>query len=278
MRLQRAALGSLCLALGGCAGDGSGLDENGRPIDEDAPPLQPTLASIQSNVFTPLCTGCHAGAAAPLGLRLEDGVAYAMLVNAPSVEAPTFLRVAPGDPDASYLVHKIEGAAAVGARMPLNAPPLPAETIAVIRQWIADGAPAQLAADASPPTLKSAWPASGAVLREPPREIILSADVELDASLLQAGVVRLRASGGDGDFADGDEIELPTRIELRTLAPTVLAVLAPRRAWRDDLYELRVSGVDPLALADRYARLIDGDGDGAAGGDFVLHFQIEELR
>ncbi len=46
----------------------------------------------------------------------------------------------PGNPDQSYLIQKIEGHAAVGARMPLGAPPLPQSTIDVIRQWIANGA------------------------------------------------------------------------------------------------------------------------------------------
>jgi hypothetical protein len=131
-------------ALAGCGGGtGEGLDANGRPIGEgggDAP-LAPTLASLQQNVFTPVCTGCHAGAAAPQGLRLDAANSYAMLVGVPSVEVPGLLRVAPGNPDASYLVQKLEGRAAVGARMPLGGPFLDAATIAVVRQWIAAGAP-----------------------------------------------------------------------------------------------------------------------------------------
>ena len=105
------------------------------------PTLQPTFASIQSNVFTPICTHVsfrRVPRRSDCGSRKAPS--YAMLVNAPSVEAPTLLRVAPGNPDASYLIQKIEGTAAVGGRMPLNGPPLPAETIAVIRQWITDGA------------------------------------------------------------------------------------------------------------------------------------------
>ena len=112
------------LALGGCSGgDGTGLD---RP-----PPLEASFSSIQANVFTPTCAtaGCHQGAGAPQGLRLEDAVSYAMLVNVASSEDPGVLRVAPGNPDASYLVQKIEGTASVGAQMPLNAAPLPQATI-----------------------------------------------------------------------------------------------------------------------------------------------------
>ena len=74
-----------------------------------------------------------------------------MLVNVPSLEVPSMLRVEPGNPDDSYLIQKIEGTAAVGGRMPLGGQALPPDTIAAIRQWITDGAVASAAA-------RSAWP------------------------------------------------------------------------------------------------------------------------
>ena len=135
---------AVTVVLAGCGGGtGDGLDARGRPIAEGggSTPLAPTLASLQQNVFTPACTGCHAGAGAPQGLRLDAGNTYVMLVGVPSVEVPGVLRVAPGNPGASYLVQKLEGNAAVGARMPLGGPFLDAATIAVVRQWITDGAP-----------------------------------------------------------------------------------------------------------------------------------------
>jgi hypothetical protein len=49
--------------------------------------------------------------------------------------------VAPGDPEKSYLLRKLEGRKIVGERMPLGKPPLPAEMIAVIRKWVETGAP-----------------------------------------------------------------------------------------------------------------------------------------
>jgi len=48
--------------------------------------------------------------------------------------------VAPGDPDNSYLVQKVEGTAAVGSQMPLGGPALSQSQINDIRQWIQDGA------------------------------------------------------------------------------------------------------------------------------------------
>ena len=61
-------------------------------------------------------------------------------MNVNSVEVPSLKRVKPLDPDNSYLVHKIEGTAAVGGRMPLGRPALSAVEITLIRQWISEGA------------------------------------------------------------------------------------------------------------------------------------------
>jgi hypothetical protein len=54
------------------------------------------------------------------------------------------MRVVAGNPDASYLVMKLEGThlanGGSGGQMPFGAPPLPPEQIAKVRQWIAEGA------------------------------------------------------------------------------------------------------------------------------------------
>lgn len=139
-----AALGLAALAVAGCGGgSGDGLDANGRPLGEGTDPSGPmtaSFASIQSHVFTPVCTACHAGAAAPRGLRLDATNSYALLVGAASSEVPSLMRVAPGDAANSYLIHKLEGHQAVGARMPLGGPYLDAQSINLIRQWINNGA------------------------------------------------------------------------------------------------------------------------------------------
>src|SRR5271154_6182362 len=128
----------------GCAGNGQGLDQNGQPITlggGSTGPVTANFQSIQDNVFTPICSKCHIGASAPEGLQLDASHSYNSLVGVPSVEDPTLLRVKPGDPDDSYMVHKIEGAPGiVGGQMPLGETPLPQATIAAIRQWITDGA------------------------------------------------------------------------------------------------------------------------------------------
>lgn len=91
-------------------------------------------------IFNTNCTICHSGPGAPRGLHLDAANSYANLVNVASSEVPSLKRVKPGDDSNSYLVQKIEGTAAVGARMPLGGAPLSAANIALIRRWIVEGA------------------------------------------------------------------------------------------------------------------------------------------
>ena len=119
-----------------CAGDGTEIVDKtlgGRALD-------PTLASIQEHVFTPICTDCHVpGGQGPMPLD-SASASYQSLVNQPSLEVG-LLRVAPGDPANSYLVIKLQGAPGiVGERMPLGKAPLTPEQIQAIVDWIASGA------------------------------------------------------------------------------------------------------------------------------------------
>lgn len=75
-------------------------------------------------------------------MNLSAGQAHDDLVNVQSNERPTFVRVAPGAPDSSYLIHKIEGRSSiVGERMPLGDESLSQAEINAIRTWIENGAP-----------------------------------------------------------------------------------------------------------------------------------------
>lgn len=110
----------------------------GEPVDPTA-----TFARIQNEIFTPTCAqlGCHD----PLGQQqqqvLSAGRAYASIVNKPSVEMPSLMRILPGDPSNSYLYRKITGIGITGDRMPQGRPPLTAAQIKLIRDWILRGAP-----------------------------------------------------------------------------------------------------------------------------------------
>ena len=106
-----------------------------------------TLAQIQASIFTPRCTSCHDGSQPangflPGAMNLNAGASFANLVNVASQQQPSVLRVVPGNPDASYLVRKLEGAPGItGQRMPFGGPFLDAAAIAQVRAWIAAGAP-----------------------------------------------------------------------------------------------------------------------------------------
>ncbi len=132
------------LAPAGCgAGSGEGLDQNGQPLGTPPSGLQPTLASIQDNVFSVRCAipECHGGENVQYGLRLDPGFSAGNLINVPSPRNANLIRVVPGDPDASFLIQKLQGAdGLLGDRMPDGGPYLTTATINVIRQWIQNGA------------------------------------------------------------------------------------------------------------------------------------------
>ncbi len=102
--------------------------------------LMPTLSSIQTVIFNESCIEHHGGHAIEGDLDLSDGMSYAQLVNMPSFQVPSLDRVAPGDAENSYLIHKLEDRASiVGNRMP-PAGLLTTDQIDIIKQWINDGA------------------------------------------------------------------------------------------------------------------------------------------
>ena len=75
-------------------------------------------------------------------MSLDHDVAYANIVNVPSNRKAGAIRVVPGDPDHSYLCHKVEGLSDIlGGRMPLGGPYLSDGQILIIRRWIELGAP-----------------------------------------------------------------------------------------------------------------------------------------
>jgi len=77
----------------------------------------------------------------PGSMNLSSTAATAAaLINIDSQEVPSSKRVNPGNPGASYVVQKLEGTAAVGARMPFGGPFLDQATINLVRDWIQAGA------------------------------------------------------------------------------------------------------------------------------------------
>ena len=258
-------------APGGGAGGGGGSQ------------LLATFSSIQTNVLTPTCSICHAGAGAPEGLRLDVANSFALLVGVASSQEPSLQRVDPGDPNNSYLIRKLEGTAATGGRMPLGGTPLPQADIDMIRQWITDGALDDTAPAPIAPirvTSLSPLPASG----EPtvPTSIMAMFDRDLDAATVSDATFLLERSGGDGSFGDGNEVAIAA------VSVTVPAT-NPRSAVMDltgvapveDTYRITLIGTGATAIQDFDANALDGEfsgtfpsGDGTAGGNFVAQFVV----
>ncbi len=280
---------ALVVALAACsAGSGEGLDESGRPVGEGGggEPQPGSYAWIQANVFDLRCTGCHAGANAPLGLRLDATSSYGLLVGVPSVEVPALLRVEPGNPDDSYLVQKLEGTAAVGGQMPLSGPPVPAADILVIRQWIIDGAQADDAPAGGALRLAVSAPLPDSVLPTLPAEIVLVFDQGLDVSSVDATTVLLERSGGDGAFDDGNERPVPATARVNRHNPgSVLVTPVGPGPGPADTYRLRLRGSGPATLRDLQGGVLDGEylgrwpsGDGRPGGDLEIYFHVDPAR
>ena len=102
-----------------------------------APQIQPIL---DRNCAV---AGCHVLPTPPEGMVLSSGFSYSNLVGVVSSEAPPMLRVAPGDPENSYLYRKITGRPATGTN--LMPPPgatslLTSEEKDRIKCWIDRGA------------------------------------------------------------------------------------------------------------------------------------------
>ena len=286
-RALPAALAPLILAAACSAGSGEGLDISGRPLSEGGDvPLTASFASIQANVFNPFCIVCHSGANAPQGLRLDANNSFSNLVGVASEEDGSLLRVEPGNPDASYLVQKLEGTASVGGRMPLDAPALPQATIDVVRQWIRDGALPAPAPVGTPPRVVSMSPDAGATTDTLPAQLTVGFDQDVDASTVNAMTITLRRSGNDGTFNDGNEVTVTADdIGLSPMNARLAVVDLGGAASVDDDYELAVRGSGPSGVMNQDAQALDGEfsgsfpsGDGNEGGDFVAQFTVQALQ
>lgn len=130
------------LLLGACSGDGTGLDVNGNPL-KDGDRNSDDMYSAVQEIFTARCIACHAGSAAPQGLILSENFSYDAIVNIQSNQQTNLDLVEPGQPEESYLIHKIRGDAGItGGQMPRNGPPFLDESqIQTIVDWVSAGAP-----------------------------------------------------------------------------------------------------------------------------------------
>lgn len=111
-----------------------------------------TLQDLRDNVFTPNCSGCHgnSGGMTITGGAVTNEQVHAELLAPAEAAGATgdsvgLNRVEPGEPDNSYLIHKLQGEPGIlgtpGGRMPAGGDPLDAGLIQMVRDWITFGAP-----------------------------------------------------------------------------------------------------------------------------------------
>jgi hypothetical protein len=112
---------------------------------DDEPEVRDVAYSEVQAVFDEYsCIGCHPGVNSSLDLRPE--ASYDNLVGIEALLDPTLTRVVAGDPATSFLYLKLGGdpvtadIPAIGTRMPPRAPPIAAEDLATVRDWILGGA------------------------------------------------------------------------------------------------------------------------------------------
>ena len=139
--------GSSSAGGGGATAGGGGATAGGGASGAAGAPG--TLSDVQA-IFDDRCVLCHDATKVGLPsypqLSLTAGNARASLVNKQGLEVCGGTLVVPGNPDQSYLVHKLSDATPCeGSRMPRpyeigTVPPLTEAQMTTIRSWISAGA------------------------------------------------------------------------------------------------------------------------------------------
>lgn len=245
-------------------------------------PLSADFESIQENIFTPICSVCHAGGGAPEGLRLDAADSYNLLVGVPSTEVPSLLRVKPGDPDNSYIIQKLEGHAAVGAQMPFGCPTtqpcLTTSTIAFIRQWITNGAPPATAAAAAVNgalAVTSIVPDRMESVKGPPPQVMVAFNHELDVSQLATHSVHFEklAAGATPTVIE----QVPARISVSSANLRALMIW-PAHPLPAGHYRLVVDEASSGQFSDIAGRTVALGAPDERGDSVISTFDVEVLQ
>jgi hypothetical protein len=128
---------------GGRADTAPAVDPRGN-VCADPGAAAPPFALVQ-RIFTDDCTTCHAGMGPMVSLLAGDSWSNVVNQPAPAPETCGGTLVVPGKPDESYLYQKLSSPTpCYGSQMPLgefSSNPLPDCVVAIVRAWIAEGAP-----------------------------------------------------------------------------------------------------------------------------------------
>lgn len=225
-------------------------------------PTPATFAEVQA-IFNTNCTvACHNSGDGQAGLRLDDGMSYAELVNVTSSQSANFLRVEPGDAANSYLVLKVDDSTAgrLGARMPAGGrPALSADDIATIRSWIDAGA---LEAPASMKPTATSVKDTVVIHEDASIEIVVTLSAPIDESSISDGAVLLYL------VEDGvTRLASPARYSVSVQENLLTVTVADLQS--DAEFELHINDPALSAVLDQNGWLLDGDADGEEGGKYI---------
>jgi len=93
------------------------------------------IPSEVAKAFDKQCAGCHSGLFAPKGLKLSPSK-IASAIDAPSKEMPKLKLIDTANPEAGYILKKMEGAEGItGVRMPKGRT-MPAADFELIKGWL----------------------------------------------------------------------------------------------------------------------------------------------
>jgi hypothetical protein len=272
IRHLRWASAASVLMLGACGGDST--PSSATPASSSSsppmmtapvsspPPLMATFDSIQANIFTPLCASCHGGANPAENLNLDATHSYNDLINVPSTEEPSIVRVKPGFPSQSYLVAHIqkEGDGASAA------------DLSFIEQWITDGAPPSTTATpmADKFEIAAVQPDSGDVENAPPPRIVVGFTQELDANLIGGGSVLLERIE---DAAAPQAAAIPATVAMPAGNARALLV-TPSSALTPGNYQVVVNPAGGAELASIGGVTLSAPAPGVNGERVLTRFSV----
>jgi hypothetical protein len=230
-------IGGLPLLMVAACGGGSGSTASSMmpPPAGQTPPLMATFDSIQANIFTPLCATCHSGPNPPVNLNLDATHSFNDLINVPSTEQPTIVRVKPGDPMSSFLVQHIQSDGDGASPTDLT----------FIEQWITDGAPpgASAMSMAEKFQVASVEPDMGDQLSAAPPHIVVGFTQELDASRIDGTSAILERMANDG----GANAKIAAQVAIPAGNPRALMV-TPASPLVPGSYRLMIDAPDGTAV------------------------------
>jgi hypothetical protein len=126
----------MCLLLLACGDKDDTATDSGAAVDA-------TFTQVYDDILLLSCaySTCHLGeGSAQLGWD-DAPSAYASLVGVASTQIESMDLVEPGAPDSSYLVWKLEENSGISGGMMPPSVPISSDQIAMVRAWIAAGAP-----------------------------------------------------------------------------------------------------------------------------------------